>query len=284
MTYGQLKFRLTKAFPGVDADLIEGWITDCYQAILGRIPWTRLDLEAVLQTTAPYSTGTVSVTNGSSSVALTGGSFTAAMSGTTFRISSDQEEYQFTYSGSTSGTLDRPYSGTTNAAAGYKIYQAVYPLPANCRFLDEGAFDSFETGPMRRLRFEQGQRSSSLFFGPPQLWWPYMDDGSTPPQMQVKVFPIPDKAYGIPYTYSAEVANPTSTTTTMLPWTQPTALIEGSTARITRHLKDYGASDRAAAEYERAISIMMSQDSLRKGPTTMQMSGHYTAHRRDRWR
>ena len=47
MNYGQLKFRLTKAFGGVDADLIEGWIADCYQEILGLLPWSRLDVHAI---------------------------------------------------------------------------------------------------------------------------------------------------------------------------------------------------------------------------------------------
>lgn len=286
MTYGQLKFRLTKAFPGVDADLIEGWITDCYGEILGAIPWTRLDVEAILQTTAPYSTGTVSATQGSTALVLTGGAWTSSMSGIAFRLGTDQEEYQFTFTDLTHGSVDRNYIGATNALATYSIYQAIYPLPADCRFLDEDAFDSFELGPLKRLRFEQGQRnlSNGNWLGRPESWWPYMDDGSTPPQMQVKLWPVPDQAYGIPFTYASEAATPSGTSFTLLPWTSPTCLIEGSTARIKRHLKDYTGSELAKAAYTVALENMKSDEAYRRGPTTMIMASHYTAHRRGRCR
>ena len=291
MTYGQVKFRLTKAFPGVDADLIEGWITDCYQEILGALPWSRLDLQAILMTTAPYLTGTVNVTNGSQGITLTGGTWTAAMAGLTFHIDGDQEEYQFGYTSGTAGTLDRPYDGTTAAAASYAIYQAVYPLPANCRFLDDKAFNSFERGPIKKLAVEEGQRlaaiaqayppfsSGSPWIGVPQLWWPYMDDGSTPPQMQVRLFPVPDQVYGIPYTYASEAAVPGTTSATLLAWLQPTAIIEGSTARIKRHLKDYDGADRAKAAYGDALQVMVAQEAYRRGPLQMQMDSYYTGYR-----
>ena len=81
MTYGQIKFRLTKQFPGVDADVLEGFVTDCYQEILGALPWVRLNVEALLTTTAAYATGTVASTQGSAAIALTGGTWTAGMTG-----------------------------------------------------------------------------------------------------------------------------------------------------------------------------------------------------------
>jgi len=296
MTYGQLKFRLTKAFPGVDADLIEGWITDCHQEILGLLPWSRLDVQAILPTVAPYSSGTVSITQGSASVTLSGGTFTPAMSGGSFRIAGDDESYQFTEAAATSGTLDRPYAGAGNAAAPYAIYRDVYPMPANCRFLDEDAFASFELGQLLRLPVEEFQAmllngfppdstSSSPFTGVPRIWSPYMDDGSTPPQLQVKFFPVPDKVYGIPYTYCAEVADPLITGTTMLPWLQPAALIEGTTAKIKRHLKDYPGAQAAKQAFGDAVQVMMSQESYRRGPTQVQLDGYYTRHRlnRGRW-
>lgn len=281
MTYGQLKFRLTKAFPGVDPDLIEGWIADCYQEILGALPWSRLDVQAVLQTVAPYSTGTVAVTQGSQAVTLTGGAWTAAMSGRAFRLTGDEEEYQFTQTGADTGTLDRTYAGETNAAAAYSIYQAVYPLPADCRFLDEGAF----SGGRRRLAMERGQDAyPSLYLaGEPAVWWPYMDDGSTPPQMQVRLYPVPDAVYGIPFTYCAEAPNPSATSATLLPWMQPAALIEGTSAKIKRHLKDYSGAQLCTAAFADALAVMVSQEAYRRGPVQMDLGSYYTQHRRGRY-
>lgn len=277
MTYGQLKFRLAKAFPGVDADLIEGWITDCYQEILGALPWSRMDVQAILVTTAPYATGTVNVSEGSQAVAVTGGAWSAAMSGRAFRISGDEEEYRFTQTGAATGTLDRAYAGASNAAASYSIYQTIYPLPADCRFLDEGAFP----GPRRRLATEQGQETlpSIDLTGEPEVWWPCMDDDSTPPQMQVRLFPIPDRVYGIPYTYCAEVSNPGGTSALLLPWMQPAVLIEGTSAKIKRHLKDYVGAQMAKAAFSDAVAVMRSQESYRRGPLRMEMGSYYTAHR-----
>lgn len=297
MTFGQLKFRLTKAFPGVDADLVEGWITDCYQEILGLLPWSRLNVQAILMTTPPYSTGKVNVTNGSQAIALTGGAWTAGMSGLVFRVAGDAEEYQFTYAGATTATLDRPYVGATATAAAYAIYQSVYPLPANCRFLDDEAFASFELGPLKKLPIEEGQKMFGTgpgyppyadgnvpFLGTPRIWWPYMDDGSTPPNMQVRLFPIPDQVYGIPYTYLAEAASPSGTSFTLLPWIQPAALIEGATAKIKRHLKDYPGAQTAKAAFGDAMVVMLSQEAYRRGPVQMEMAGYYSGYRSKRWR
>lgn len=81
MTLGQLKLRLLKQFPGLDLDVLEGFISDRYSEILQELPWSRLSTDAVLQTTAPYTSGTVTVTQGSSTLALADGTWTAARTG-----------------------------------------------------------------------------------------------------------------------------------------------------------------------------------------------------------
>jgi len=282
MTYGQIKFRLTKAFPGVDADLIEGWILDTHAEILGMLPWTRLYVQSVLTTTAPYSTGTVSVQNGSSAITLTGGAWTGSMNGLEFRVTGDSDVYQFTQTGDSTGVLDRPYAGTTNASAGYAIYQSVYPMPANCRHLDDDSFAG-----MSRLATQEGQNALAAGMAPdvaadspqtgrPVAWWPYMDDASIPPQLQVRVFPVPDKVYAIPCSYIAEAAAPGATSFTLLPWLQPAALIEGATAKISKHLKDTGGYQAAKAEFKDAMRVMITQEANRVGSIQLRLGGHYT--------
>src|ERR1035438_2415580 len=59
MTYGQIKLRLTQAFPGVSLDLIEGWINDRYAEILGELPWTRLTVQTTLTTVIAQSVYTL---------------------------------------------------------------------------------------------------------------------------------------------------------------------------------------------------------------------------------
>jgi hypothetical protein len=213
-------------------------------------------------------------------------------------VSGDRAVYQFTYTGANSGTLDRPYEGASNAAASYAIFQDVYPLPADCRYLDEDAFSSFQLGALRRLLpadMEAGASAttaggiresggSSNCFGIPRVWSLYMDDGSDPPQMQVKLFPAPNGSFGIPFRYTAEIGAPASTGTTLAPWMQPAALVEGATARIKAHLKDYAGAQLHALAAAAALKTMRSQEAVRQGASEIRLGRYYTRHREGRWR
>lgn len=285
MTYGQLKFRLTKAFPGVDLDLIEGWIGDRYADIMGELPWTRLNVQGMLITAAPYAIGTVSVTEGSTSVILTGGTWSDAMKGRAFRVTGRSEFYEFTPADDVTGSLDRPYEGGDSTAAGYSIFQHIYPLPANCRILQDDAFSN-RFGPM--TRFSHGELNLSdprrVQSGVPQTWASYMDDNSIPPNMQVELYPVPDCAIGIPFTYVAD-ADPLSAASQILQvWMQPAAMIEGVTAKIKMHLKDYAGAQLHAAAAMGALKNMRSSEAQGMAPARMKLDPYYTSHRSRRGR
>jgi hypothetical protein len=284
MTFGQLKFRLTQMFPGVSLDLIEGWANDRYAEILGELPWSRLNVESRLVTTAPYAVGTAAVTGGSAAIVLSGGTWTAAMTGRAFRVTGRSEFYAFTRVSDTTGTLDRPYEGITAAAAGYSIFQHVYPLPADCRLLPDDAF-SGALGPM--TRFYHGQLNASdpsrLTTGTPTAWAMYMDDSSVPPRMQVELWPAPDTAIGIPFTYLGDAAPLTSTSAILQVWMQPTALVEGIVAKIKSHLKDYAGAQLAMVAAKSALANMRTSEAQGLGPANMQLDGYYTSHRRQRY-
>ncbi len=299
MTYGTLKLRLTKAFPGISLDLIEGWINDRYEEILGELPWSRLNVQAVLETTAPYITGTVSVTLGSNAVVGTGTTWTSAMSGRAFRVpgagltgDGDSDDggappYTFTYVSATTATLDRTFEGPSAATAAYSISQSIYPMPAACRMLEANAFSSF-FGRMERLDRSQlnqtdPQRTAT---GTPQAWVSTMDDSSVPPNMQVELWPTPDRAIGIPFTYQSEPAELTQTTSPSLllqVWLQPTALIEGVTARIKLHLKDYAGAPIHLGLAKAALANMRGSEAQGMAPAQLALGDFYTGYRRKRW-
>jgi len=52
----------------ISPDLIDGYLNTRYGDVLDRYPWKGLEVKAVLETTAAYQTGTVSVTQGSTAV------------------------------------------------------------------------------------------------------------------------------------------------------------------------------------------------------------------------
>jgi hypothetical protein len=290
MTYGQLKFRLTKQFPGVDLDLIEGWIDDRYAEILGELPWSRQNVTAVLQTLAPYSTGTVTLTAGSNAVALSGGTFTPAMTGMAFRVVGEDDIYAFTYVGAAAGTLDRGYEGSLGLApgAGYTIFQHVYAMPADCRMLEDTAFSDFTEGPLVRMARSQLNQSfpGAGCPGLPGIWASYMDDGSTPPRIQVQLCPVPDKVYGIPFTYVSDPGALTgaATSTILQVWMQSAALVEGVVSRIKAHLKDYNGAQLAGVMAKVGLANMRSSEAQGMPPAAMQMDPYYTGHRMRRCR
>lgn len=284
MTYGQIRFQITKAFPKVDPDLIEGWINQRYDEIMGELPWTRLHVQSVLQTVAPYATGTVLVTLGSAALVLTSGTWTALMSGRSFRIAGRSESYTFTRVTNTTGTLDRAYEGPTAATAAYSIFDNVYALPSDCRLLEDDAFVS-QLGPMRR--FSRGELDVSdplrQGTGTPQAWASRMDDSSTPPNMQVELYPVPNKAIGIPFTYVMDASPLTAASSILQVWIQSAALIEGTTAKIKAHLRDYAGAQYHTATAKSALANMRTSEAQGMGPAIFQLDGYYTSHRRKRW-
>lgn len=284
MTLGQLRIRLVKAFPGTDLDLLDGWISDAYQDILSELPWSRLNVSSILQTTAPYETGTIALVSGSASLTLTSGTWVTGMTGRAFRATGRDEFYEFTYVSATTGTLDRVYEGSTDSAATYSIFQHVYPLPADCRHLDDDAFSTFTLGPFARLHRNQldaiyPDRSIS---GTPEVWAAYMDDSSDPPRMQIEILPVPDEAIGIPFSYVAEADSPTSTGATLLPWIQPTALIEKVSSSICVHLENLPKAAFHERRADAALSRMKNIEALRTGPVVMEIDDYYTSHRQRR--
>lgn len=280
MTYGSLKMRLVKAFPGVDLELIEGWVSDVLAEILHELPWSRQNVIGIIQTAAPYSTGTVTLTNGSTAVTGSGTTFTSLMTGRALRIDGQEEIYEFTQTAAGTGTLDRAYQGTTASGLAYKIFQHVYLLPADCRLLEDNALQGFSAGMSRLSHNQMGQPTC---YGVPKVWASYMDDSSSPPRMQVQLDPIPDAAYGLPLTYQAETPDPSGTSVSLLPWVQPSALIEGVTAKIQRHLKDYAAAAVHKAEFDEALKKMRKTEAHGSPNTNMQLPSFFTDHRRRRY-
>jgi hypothetical protein len=100
--------------------------------ICGVAEWPFLWTESWFQTTDDYSTGTVSVANGSASVAGTDTVFTAGMVGRKMRIGADTAYYTIkTFTSTLALVLDQTYQGTTDTAATYVIYKDEYLLRAD---------------------------------------------------------------------------------------------------------------------------------------------------------
>lgn len=224
-TFGDIRFQLSKVHPGVDHDLLDAWILEGYQHILAELDWQRLDAKTSIAIPAEHNTGTVAVTAGSSSITGTGTTWTAQMTGRMFRVTTDEEYYQFTYVSATAGTLDRVYGGETAAEAAYRINQNVYALPGDARAVQ--GVDGLE------LRGRSQLSPWRTDYGTPIQWAPYMDSFTDPPLLQIEVYPVPTEAGLLAVSYTMDAA-PASldTSVSLLPWASPAAIKEYVGAQV----------------------------------------------------
>lgn len=104
--------------------------TGLYRATAIDLPYLMTD--GFITTIAPYTTGTASVTVGSTAVTGTLTVWTALMVGRKIRFGSDTAWYRIaTRTSNTAITLESAYQGTTNTAATYEVYKNEYKLPAD---------------------------------------------------------------------------------------------------------------------------------------------------------
>ena len=98
-------------------------------------PWPHYRARGTIATIDDYSTGTVSVTNGSTALTFTGSTLTAGMAGRKIRMNSEQQWYDISTVnvGASTAVLVQAYQGSTNTAATFLIFQDEYRLAPNCQ-------------------------------------------------------------------------------------------------------------------------------------------------------
>lgn len=206
MKYGELKYRLTKQYPGIDPELLEGWIADRYSEILDQLNWERLRVEATL-------------------------------------------------------TLVED--------------QSIYTMPADCRQVEMLVGDSGELEKMSRERLRATSTAGTT--GTPRVWAPAVD--STGNLLQIEVYPVPDAAGSIPYSYFSEKTAPTSTSITLLPLLRPAALVEGVSANVLRHMKDWNGALVFEKRFADLVATMIRGECRAKGGQQLRMASRFTRHR-----
>jgi len=300
MTYGQIKMQLQKLLPGVDQELIEGWIQGRYTRILDAISWKRQETSVVIQAPASYATGTITANQGSNVITSDGSPatvFTSAMTGRMIRIAESSEFYQFTFVNATTGNLDRGYEGPSTTGATYRIDQAVYLLPSNARILRQvtplhDRERPIPIVPPSELNRLAGTRNS---YGTPiwaaQTW----DSTSDPPLLQVELYPIPDcpnsssnlLSWAINYIYDQTELDPDGTGVTLKPFVRPSCLIEGVKADAMRPRPNWPGDPNAAQayeqEYEKLLGQMQMINAQQRGPQQIQFADNLKRRARPRY-
>lgn len=303
MTYGQIRLRLQKLLPGTDLELIDGWIQDRYTQILDMLSWKRQEAESVIQSPLSYATGTVTCTQSSSAIVGSGTTFSAAMNGLMIRIDNKSEYYQFMDVDATNATLDRPFEASSAAGLTYRIDQNIFLMPSNARIV-RGVRPLHNRGiPLHIVQPDELNRLSPSrnFYGTPKYACPTWDNFSDPPQLQVELFPVPDcpdsssnlLSWSVDYIFDASDLDPEATSTSLLPWIRPAALIAGVTANAMMP-RPGNDGDLAAAEsheesFTNLVATMAQINAQQRAPQTIRLApelGRQTPprYRRGPWR
>lgn len=292
MTFGELRFRLTKLLPGMDPDVLDGAINDAYQSILARKAWKGLEADGYIQTVAPYADGTIALVAGALEFTGTGTAFTAEMNQMGVYVPGRNESYRFNFIDATHGALDRPFEGGSSATAGYKLYQDTYELPddyvspfsaRNERL--PGMIEHWDRKDVER------QLGAHCVFGEPEIYsivtpgpFPQLNADEENDRKRARLYPIPAYAAGYPYAYirSAPVLTEGDTEVNILPWVSTKALMDLTRAAIEADKKNYTGAAYYTAMAEPEIKTMLLADAKNRGPQQIRMAAQFTRHRLER--
>ena len=122
---------------GKDA-VLKRALNDFLAEYAGSWPWPHYEDRGFLTTVAPDTTGTVAVTNGSTTVTGTSTAFAALQVGRKLQVDGQLTWYVISaVGGATSITLQDPYQGDTDSGLSFSIFQDEYLLDADThRLLD----------------------------------------------------------------------------------------------------------------------------------------------------
>ena len=182
---------------------LDAVINSVYRDIAMKYDWEFLDKRTVINTVDDITTGTISVTNDSTSATYSSAPTPSTAQrmlivtgntidpGAAYRISAHT-------AAATALTLDAAYTGATNATAGYTVYGDSYDLPTDCehvRYIRRAGFKDpvARIGPREMETIKGWDRSE----GAPQMFSVYDFDTTGDPttQRQLVIHPYPDAIY-----------------------------------------------------------------------------------------
>lgn len=231
-------------------------------------PWSWLLKEGAITTVAEYSTGTVSLTQGSATVTGSGTTFTSAMVGRRFR-SSDGTQYTISaYVSGTQVTLSTAYAGSSVSGAAYRIYQDVYSLPSDCVVLQSWWNTQTRCWVRAVPRSSVFERSvlMDMRSGWPEvaaMWQGTQPTGSTPTSPQVVFWPAPSSVQLIPILYVRGISRLTGPASVLdVPAALELTVVEGVKWRMMEQVEglEKGAREHQANAFRKMLQEDWSED------------------------
>lgn len=178
-----------------DTNLVRRATRNAVTRVAAAHPWGYLEEHQRIVTNAPYTTGTLAITNGSTTVTLSGGTFPSWAAHGELVVSGDAPAYPVASRDSdTQLTLVTAFQETTVTAASYSLHRLAYDLAADFR---EGVQvyqeDNQALEYISPNEWLRRHRSDPASDGDP-VAYTIMGSAETDQRMAVRFYPAPDAA------------------------------------------------------------------------------------------
>lgn len=172
-------------------------------------PWNFRRATGFVSTSAPYSTGTIDITQGAGAVTGSGTTWVAGHSTMKIATAYNAPWYIFTRTGGTTGTIDRNLVEASLSGSAYVIYQDLLTLSSSAEQILTADILTHSTGAVSLARIArhdaEGNWPMPLGAGTP-TWWAHHDYSSG--NIRIRVGPlVPDSAFSIRYGYLSRVTD-----------------------------------------------------------------------------
>ena len=198
-----------------DKPKVRGVIENLYiREIPRKYDWTFLMNSTSLLLNGQYNTGTVSATTGSSAVSFSGATLTASMNKRKIKISGNDYVYEFTYTNSSTGTIEPALQGNTNpSGSGYTLFDPDYSLPSDFDRFPKGGGLIYQAGGKTQIFEEAIQEYYTNYnYSPSTPEACHITGYDTAGNLQIVVRPAPSKDMNVGLDYIRQL-RPLSITT-----------------------------------------------------------------------
>jgi hypothetical protein len=248
--------------------VVKGWANRVYRNVWSK--FYRKDptfgrAKSTLTTIASYTTGTVSVTNGSATITGTDTVWTEAMEGRKFKLTSSAEVYDvLTYTSPTELILSQAVTADTDSELSYTIYQDELSLPSGCGEIvsisEPVNYITLEKIGLRQLREKQMACYSAenyISFDNPS-YFSLLSDST------IVVYPAPSEIIHLTLDYTAKFTELSDDDDEpLIPADFHEIILIGTREKIHRYKDDFEAAVSDIAEYGSMLSDLLAVSSLK---------------------
>lgn len=192
--------------------VIDAWLVSRYRRVIDRMPFGSITFQGdeVIITEPMYSTGSVSVTQGSIAVVGVGTTFDISMIGKYIRFGVTRGWYQIAdFVDATHITLESTYADVTRSDSSFFIATRYYDLPAGVRWIVDGKNISRAVALRKLHRLKMDEMFPDRVAAPSvPLYWSPVKWNQDSARRRIEIYPFANTSYRLEFSGYATIDEP----------------------------------------------------------------------------